>query len=86
MSLATTVTDETGATEGVVAAERFLEALWGIHLGESSPRMWTGTIAWPYGDAVGEWLYRLWGIGGAPYPRDASRRAGEPESSPGEPS
>jgi hypothetical protein len=73
MSVVATVTGETRTTEREVAAERFLEALWGIHLGESSPRMWTGDIPCTYEDGVGEWLYRLWGMGGAPYLRDASR-------------
>jgi hypothetical protein len=67
MSPTATMTRETGTTERERAAARFGEALWGIRSGRTSPKMWTTTAAYAVEDGVGEWLYRLWGIGGASY-------------------
>ena len=58
-----TMTAEAGTTQPEVTIERFLEALWGIRLGESRPRLQPAIAPYTFEDGVGEWLYRIWGIG-----------------------
>lgn len=62
MSMPEMVTEELVTTDDEVTVERFLETLYGIRTGESSPRTRAFPTLHHYGDELGSWL-RLWGFG-----------------------
>jgi len=62
MSMPATTTEDVVSDIHEVTVERYLETLWGIRSGESSPRTRAFPARHDFGDEIGTWL-RLWGLG-----------------------